>query len=190
MNSIVEKARAQFFKMVEDFGSDPYGLLPHVPEAEKWARFLLKKYPQADEETVLLAVWLHDLGHYPLPTEADHAARGEQRARDFLERENYPEEKMGKVLHCVRSHRNKDVLPESLEAKIMAFADSTSHMTTSIYFDMAQEDKEGGRETGADSKIERDFRDLSSFPEIKKELAELYAAWKALLKAYGKIDLK
>jgi len=190
MLSIIEKARAKFFQVTEEFGSDPYLLLPHVPEVERWAKFMLKRYPQADEEVVLLAVWLHDLGHYPILTEVDHAIRSEERAREFLEKEKYPKEKMKKVLQCVRSHRCRDVMPESFEAKIIAFADSASHMTTSIYFDMAKEDKQKNREFKAYAKLERDFRDLSSFPEIKKELTELYNAWKNLLKAYEKIDLK
>jgi hypothetical protein len=56
MKSIIEKAQAIFLKMVNDFGSDPFHLLSHVPEAEKWAKFMLKKYPEADKEIVLLAV--------------------------------------------------------------------------------------------------------------------------------------
>ena len=99
MTSIIEKAKAKFFQMVDEFGSDPYQLLPHVPEVEKWAKYMLKKYPQADKEVVLLAVWLHDLGHYPIPTDIDHAIRSEQRAKELLEKEKYPKDKMNKVLH-------------------------------------------------------------------------------------------
>ena len=31
MFQIVEKAKIEFEKMVSDFGSDPYHLMPHVP---------------------------------------------------------------------------------------------------------------------------------------------------------------
>ncbi len=189
MNKIIERAKAEFLKMVSDFGSDPYHLLPHVPEAEKWARYMLAKYPEADKEIVLLAVWLHDFGHYPIPTEIDHAIRGEERAREFLKRENYPEEKMEKVLHCVRSHRCKDVMPETLEAKIMAFCDLASHMTDTMYLDMVRTDeKEKFSRTYA--KMERDFRDLAIFPEMQVELSGLFESWQSLLKAYEKINFE
>ncbi len=134
MKTIIEKAKVKFLEMVDSFGSDPYYLLPHVPEAEKWAKLMLRKYPQADEEIVLLSVWLHDIGHYPLPTEIDHAVRGEERAREFLEQEKYDSKKMEEVLHCIRAHRSRDVMPKSLEAKIIAFVDSASHMTDPMYF--------------------------------------------------------
>ncbi len=188
MVSIIEKAKAEFLKMVGDFGSDPWHLLSHVPEAEKWAKLMLKKYPEANKEVVFLAVWLHDFGHYPVPAEVDHAIRGEERARKFLEQESYPKEKMDKVLHCVRSHRCKDVMPETLEARIMAFCDSASHMTDTIYFDMVRTG-EDGRFPRAYAKMKRDFRDLAMFPEMQKELSEIYEAWQTLLKAYEKINL-
>ena len=175
--------------MVEGFGLDPYRLLPHVPEVERWARYMVKKYPEADEETILLSVWLHDIGHYPLPTEIDHAVRGEERARVFLKQENYPRDRMDKVLHCVRSHRCRDVIPDSLEAKIIACIDSASHMTDPMYLAVARDDKENKREFRAYAKMDRDFRDLAAFPEIQDELKDLYEAWKALIKAYEKIDL-
>ncbi|MFP4424340.1 MAG: HD domain-containing protein [Candidatus Woesearchaeota archaeon] len=180
---MIEKAKQKFFQMIDDFGFDPYHLRPHVPEAEKWVKHLLKKYPEADAEVVILAVWLHDIGHYPVPTEIDHAVRGEERAREFLEKFNYP--KMEKVLHCIRAHRCKDVLPNTIEAKIIACADSASHMTDSIYFDIAKNDKENNQEFRAYAKMERDFRDL--FPEIQEELAEILDAWKRLIQAYEKL---
>ena len=143
---IIEKAKIEFIKMVKDFGSDPYNLLSHIPEVEKWGNFMIKKYPEADGEVVLLSAWLHDIGHYPVPTDIDHAIRSEQQAKEFLENQNYDKEKMNKVLHCVRAHRCRDVMPETLEAKIMAFIDSASHMTDSMYFSMAKDDKENKRD--------------------------------------------
>jgi 23S rRNA maturation-related 3'-5' exoribonuclease YhaM len=189
MKSIIDKAKDTFLQMIDNFGTDPYGLQDHVAEAEKWARVMLKKYPQADAEIVLLSVWMHDIGHYPIPTEIDHAIRSEQRAKEFLELENYDKEKTQAVLHCVRSHRCSDVMPESLEAKMVAFVDSASHMTISMYMNMAREDKERKESFRAFAKIERDMRDLGSFPEMQKKLTGLYHAWQNLLKEYEKIDL-
>ena len=188
MKTIIEKAKEEFWKMLKDFGSDEFHLESHVLEVERWANHMLKKYPQADKEVVLLSVWLHDIGHYP-HSEADHAIIGEQIARKFLKKQNYPEDKMNKVLHCIRAHRCKDVFPETFEAKMMAFIDSASHLTTQVYLDMAKQDKERKESFRAFAKLERDMRDLSSFPEDKKILKELSEAWEKLLKVYEKLDI-
>ncbi|MFA5985787.1 MAG: HD domain-containing protein [Parcubacteria group bacterium] len=186
---IIKKAREIFYVMVDNFGSDPYGLLSHVPEMEKWAHFMLRRYPNADAEVVLLAVWLHDIGHYPVPTEEDHAVRGEIRARDFFEKENYATDRMHAVLHCVRAHRCRDVMPETVEAKVVAFIDSASHMTDAMYFNMMKEDKEKNAQFRVYAKMERDYRDLGFFPEMQEELRGMHDAWKNLLQEYEKIDV-
>jgi len=190
MDTIIDKARKNFFQMIEDFGSDPYHLRSHVPEVERWAKNLLKKFPEADSEVVLLAVWMHNLGHYPIPTEIDHAIRSEERAKEFLEKLNYPNDKIGKVLHCVRAHRGRDVIPNSIEAKIIAFIDSASHLTDAVYFRMAKDNKENNGNFDVARKMQNDFRELKLFPEIQEEVQELYEAWKKLIQIYEKIDLK
>ncbi len=186
---IAKKAQNEFKKFLDDFGSDPFYLLPHVFQMEKLAKYFFEKHPEIDREIVLLAIWLHDIGHYPIPSEIDHAIQSEERAKDFLELNNYPEEKMEKVLHCVRSHRCFDVQPNSLEAKLVACIDSASHMLDTAYFRIAQYDKENSYEFRSYGKIERDFRDLAAFPEFQKEFIGLYKSWKKLIKEYEKFDL-
>jgi len=167
-----------------------FSFFPHLPEVERWANYMIKNYLDADAEVILVAAWLHDIGHYPLPTDVDHAVRGEERAKAFLEKESYPEEKMKRVLHCVRAHRCRDVQPETVEAKIIACIDSASHMTEHMYFDMAKDDKMHKRDLRVYSKMERDFRDLAAFPEVQKKLSELHGAWKKLIEAFEKINLE
>ncbi len=190
-NTIIEKARKEFLRTINKYGKeDPYGLKKHVIEAEKWAKKIIKKKPEVDPEIILLAVWLHDIGHYPIPTNKDHAIRSEERAKKFLKKIKYPEEKAKEVLHCVRAHRCKDVIPKTTEAKIVALVDSASHMTDTIYLDMAKDDKEKKQPFRAYDKIERDYRDLKAMPEIRKELKKLYEAWKKLIKAYEEIKIE
>lgn len=189
MVDILSKAKEKFFQMITDYKSDPFYLKLHVPEAEKWAKHLLKKYPDLDAEVVLLAVWLHDIGHYPVNSEEDHAIISEKRAKTFLEEQNYSKNKMNKVLHCIRAHRCKDVMPNTFEAKIIAFVDSASHITDDLYFRMAKEDKEKKRAFRVYAKMERDFRDLSAFPEIQNELKELFETWKKLIKIYENLEI-
>ncbi|MFA4995692.1 MAG: HD domain-containing protein [Patescibacteria group bacterium] len=179
---MIEKAKKLFFKTIKA-DIDIYGLLEHVPEAEKWAKKMCGTYPDADREVVLLSVWLHDIAYYPVD-EIDHAVKSEKMAREFLKKENYPKDKMGKVLHCVRSHRDRDIKPETLEAKIMACVDSASHMTDSMYANIIRD----GHADYVFGKLERDYRDISKFPEVQKELQDVYEKWKALLNALAKID--
>lgn len=189
INPIIKKAEKRFRLMLKTFGVDPYGLASHVEEASKWARLMLKKYPKADKEVVMLSVWLHDIGHYSISRKADHAAIGERRAKEFLKKEKYPEEKAEAVLHCVRSHRCRDVMPRTLEARIIAFIDSASHVTDTMYFDMARVDKSAKKKFRAYAKMQRDLREFSLFPKEKKKLTGLFKAWKVLIKEYEKINL-
>lgn len=57
-----------------------------------------------------------------------------------------------------------------------------------MYWDIAVSIKENKTKYSAIDKLERDYRDLEMFPEIKKELTPLYEAWKAVLNAYEKVD--
>ena len=189
MKTIIDKAKDLFKNRIKKIGYDPYGLVSHVAEVEKWANYLCDYHSHADRQIVMLGVWLHDLGHYPLPAEIDHAIRSEKLARKFLQQEKYNSRKSEKALHCVRAHRCKDVLPEIIEAKIVACADSASHMTDSMYMDMARDDKALRQSFRVYGKMDRDFRDIAAFPEIKKILTPLYKAWKKLISEYEKIDL-
>jgi HD superfamily phosphodiesterase len=123
----------------------------------KQAEQCLKKFPNANSEITLLGAWLHDIGHYPLPEEKDHAVQGEERARKFLEKHSVEPHIIGQICHCVRAHRNKDVPPVSIEAKIVAFSDSASHLVGSMYMDMVQQ----GRGELVFDKMERDYKDLA-----------------------------
>lgn len=82
-----------------------------------------------------------------------------------------------KVAHCVRAHRCNDVQPDTIEAKILAVADSASHLIDGPYIHMG---KRVGKEEVI-AKLERDYRDIGLLPNIKKELTPLYKAWKNLL---------
>ena len=183
---LINKTKSLFFKRVNDFGSDPYLLNDHVPEMEKWAFFMIDKYPQADKMAILLSVWLHDIGHYPIPTEIDHAVRSGDIAAKYLEDEKCSTKLVSQVLHCVRAHRCRYIMPETLEAKIIACIDSASHMTSPMYFNMMRDEK-GKSEPEVWAKIERDYRDLAMFPEVQAELKSLYESWKIVLKNYENI---
>jgi len=181
---IIDKAKKHFLETIGKH-KDRWNLKIHIPEAEKWLDYIFKKYPEADKEILLLSVWLHDIGHYPIIEGQDHAIISEKIAKDFLEKENYDKEKAKRVLHCIRSHRNRDVKPETLEAKLMCLVDSASHFTYAPYIDAFRD----GRGKEALEKLERDYKDLDLFPEIKKELTPIYQAWNNLLKSLLQLNL-
>ena len=81
----------------------------------------------ADRDIVALAALLHDIGR----TEEDrsqgrirHAERGADMARKILAGEGLEDNKIGKIVHCIATHRFRDnKQPETPEAKVLFDAD-------------------------------------------------------------------
>ncbi|OGD57346.1 hypothetical protein A2V71_00825 [Candidatus Berkelbacteria bacterium RBG_13_40_8] len=182
MTEIVLKAQKYFDDYIHE-NEDIFHLERHLVQVERWAKRLLETHSEADEEIVMLGVYLHDIAHYPVDKNSDHAVRGEEKATEFLKDNNYPEDRIKKVTHLVRSHRCKDIQPETIEARILACADSASHLTDSMYLDIIQDE----RSDYALGKLERDYRDIGIFPEIQQELKPLHEAWKNLINAFMNI---
>jgi hypothetical protein len=181
---VIEQAKKNQYKIIEDFKKDPYNLKVHLPEVEKWANKLLKKFPKADKEVVLLSVWLHDAGHYVGNLKIDHAIKSEKIAKKFL-KNKVSDDLLEKVVRVVRAHRGRDVMPKTLEEKLFACCDSSSHMTSYDYITIFQD----GRFKYGEAKMNRDFRDVSVFPEVKKELMPIFKAWQKLEKEYKKLKI-
>jgi len=144
-------------------------------------------YPKADRDIIKLAIWLHDVGHFVLDYSGDynqaedHAVASEDMGRKFLESKGVDNEIINRVLHCVRAHRNRDIAPETIEAKIVAAADSASHLIGDGVYTFVL--RRYGKEA-AIGKLERDYRDMNIIPEATKELHDLYENWKNLLNNY------
>lgn len=183
-DKLIEKAKALFLQKREENG-DRWNLRMHLRDAERWAKYILKKYPEADKTIIMLTVWLHDIGYFPAPKE-DHAIVSERVAKKFLADEKVEDSLAQKVLHCVRSHRNKDVIPNSFEAKLFVMIDSISHFTWLPYIVMAQDN----RASEGLEKLERDYRDIQLFPDIVEEIAPLYISIKEMLTELDKINDK
>jgi 5'-deoxynucleotidase YfbR-like HD superfamily hydrolase len=78
----------------------------------------------ADLETLVAAVYLHDLGRHYVDDKA-HGALSALKAEPVLERINFPEKKRDAVLHAIRVH-DVGAAPEdrtTLESKILYDAD-------------------------------------------------------------------
>lgn len=178
---IVKQSKNHFFKLYRKCRNTRLRYIPgHLKQVEKWARKIFVKFQGVDQEVVLASVWLHDIGFLTNPSGEDHAIDSEIEVRNFLYSNDIDKKIVEKISHGVRSHRCKDVQPQSIEAKILAASDSASHFTDYVYVDMAME----GRKDEALEKLERDLRDVSLLPYLAKELEDLYFAWKKLLQVY------
>lgn len=116
-----EKYRKHFLKTFEK-SSKKYASFPqHVDIVVKWAEKLCKRHPETDRDVVMIGAWFHDIGHF-VNNENDHSVSSEKEALKFLTKENFSNEKIKQILHVVRSHRNNDVKPQTIEAEIVCCA--------------------------------------------------------------------
>jgi uncharacterized protein len=93
-----------------------YNLALHIGEKEN-----------ADLEILKLAALLHDIARIEQDNsngEICHAELGASLAKEILKKHNFSEEKINKVVHCIRTHRfRKENKPETKEAQILYDAD-------------------------------------------------------------------
>jgi uncharacterized protein len=98
----------------------------HFTNVVKYAQILAKKRG-ADEEVVVVAGWLHDIGSIHKDYKNHHIS-GAETAGQFLKAKGYPEEKIANVKHCINAHRGSKSIPrETKEAMCIADADAMSH---------------------------------------------------------------
>ncbi len=180
IKSIVSTVKEHFLHAFQKQHAGYMFLDRHVYEVERWALQILESNPQAEQEVVLVSVWLHDYGQLVGDITIDHAVKSEQEARKLLNSFNVEPQIIEQVAHCVRSHRNRDLRPQTLEAKILAASDSASHMTDINYIVHLSD----GMKEYVEGKIERDYRDLAYFPTIQEQITPLYKAWKELIKVF------
>jgi hypothetical protein len=135
----------------------------HIELVGKMAEEILSRgkeygyFKNVNEFSLRLAVALHDIGHVKNDEgHKDHAVASERAAREFLNTETVSREVFEMTLHAIRSHRNRDVRPETNEAKILVAADSASHLVDICYVDMLQ--RFSLREIK--EKLQRDLLDL------------------------------
>lgn len=180
----LDQLKTSVTKLISDAGPEQAYLFHHLPQVEKWAKKILLEYPTANSEIVFASIWLHDVGNIVGDKNIDHAINSEQFVLENLSNFDINQDVINQIAHCVRSHRCRDVLPQSLEAKILATSDSLSHMTDSIYFEIVELQ---GIEATLE-KLDRDYRDKSLLKlSFSNEIKSLYTAWKTLLSTIKKL---
>jgi len=98
----------------------------HFIPVVNYARMLSKRV-NVDLNVVLLAAWLHDIGSIVYGRENHHITSCEiadEKLREF----GCGEDVIERVKHCIYAHRgSKNIVRESVEANVLADADSMSH---------------------------------------------------------------
>jgi len=160
----------------------------HIPQVVETTFWLAKQIKEANPEIAVLGAWLHDVGHLwfdDFVNVHDHAVRGEIKTRAILTDFGADGQTITAVTHIVKSHRNRDVAPATIEAKIVAASDSASHLQNNTYEKLIVDEKLSGtaeeRVKICLEKLERDWWDISVFPELVKEMNGKYERTKELL---------
>jgi uncharacterized protein len=114
---------AECKKPTSKYGYEPFTchIVPVVKYVKEMAQAL-----GADEETLEIAAWLHDIGSITCGRE-NHHLTGAKIAEEKLKELGYPSLKIKKVKECIITHRGSQKLPtKSLEAQILVEADAMS----------------------------------------------------------------
>lgn len=126
MDTIVSKAESFVTqKLGQEIDADYlYHNLRHTQRVVKSAKELLdgEEVGEKDREKLMVAIWFHDLGY--LESHDDHEAHSCQMAREFLEKEDCPDQFIEDVCSLILATR-MNYEPKSHLEKIMRDADSS-----------------------------------------------------------------
>ncbi|MFC7233250.1 HD domain-containing protein [Saliphagus sp. GCM10025308] len=126
MNDVFERVRPVARTYFDD-AVTPAHDWHHVRRVETNARRLAAERTDVDQDVLLLAAVLHDIGRPKEDAGAidDHAEWGAREARTILESVDHPPESIDAVAHCIRAHRfSNDVDPRTAEARLLSDADN------------------------------------------------------------------
>jgi len=106
--------------------------LKHIKRTVNAANLLAENsgLTQHEIEILNIAAWFHDVGH--IQVYEDHEEKSAQMAKQFLQENNYPSDKIDKILGCIRATRLA-AEPTNLLEKIMRDADII-HLGKKSYF--------------------------------------------------------
>ncbi len=153
----------------------------HLLAVEKNAEFLLNKLPNADKEIVMLGVWLHDLQRFRF-LKGDHQKVGAQEAEKVLKKFNYNKDIIEKVKRLIKCHSCRDVIPGTIEQKILASADAMASYHNNFFLQVARM-KRGENlsefKKWALEKLNRNYNNKIFFSFAKKHIKERHKVLKA-----------
>lgn len=143
----------------------------------------------ANEELARAGALLHDIADTRMSRFApDHEETSLVIARELMQQAGFSEDEIHLVVDdAIRFHSSHDGrMPDSLEGKVLATADSKAHLMSDFYlFATWSFGKEGKSleevKRYALKKIERDFHEKIQFDDVRQECQVAYDRLKALL---------
>lgn len=154
----------------------------HVESVVKHSKNLSKEYG-ADKEVCEIAAWLHDIDKIKGGKEGHHI-RGAKEAEIILKKLDYPDDKIKKVCYCILTHSSDNTYPpKTLEAKIVASADSLAHFDNFLSIMQFCFKKEYGIDKIKEKILKKANQSYDKMmPKVKKLAKPKYDAIKEILK--------
>lgn len=179
MPNIIEEIKKEILKLNEAYiknSSDGYDFWnEHIKYVYEESRKLAIKY-NADLEIVELGALLHDIALISnIGTREEHHINGANIARELLNKHNYPEDKIEKVVSCIYNHRSSKNA-KNIEELLVADADILAHFDNiPMLFNSAFKRNNISLTNIKDymyEMFEKDYNDLSD--RTKEEFEERY----------------
>ncbi|MFZ2192931.1 MAG: HD domain-containing protein [Candidatus Moraniibacteriota bacterium] len=149
----------------------------HLETVIALARKMARKY-KANEEIIWLSAILHDIGQFH--TLDSHEVVGSEKAYEILIKKDFEEKIAQEVKAIILTHRCNEYFPQTLEQKILATADATSHFVSPHYFWLGRVDKRATKELmeKISKKIEKDYETKIFFEDEKEMVKKEYEVLK------------
>ncbi len=171
------------------------------PNADKWIDWGYKNYVLvvagkaerlakehgANVEFAVAGALLHDVADAVMERKnPEHEQESLKLAAGILQETGYDEQEVAEIVDdIITPHSCNALMPQTLEAKILATADGAAHFTTDFYLYFCwQNYGPGGYETFkkfALQKINKDYTRKIFFEDVKTEITPMYEALKLLL---------
>jgi len=192
---IIKEARELIIKLARQNGWLWFYKM-HQQEVVEAAEELLKLYPKADRQIVIIACWLHDISKYyaknsrDIPkVEQNHHIDSAKIAGEILQSGSLDPAEIKRIKNCILRHRNKPGFrPETLEEKIIAVADTLSHFKSVFYLTYFKFHPKHSLERMVKTdlaKLERDWRDLGLLSRSREMVEKEYQVLKKMFKSYS-----
>ena len=151
-----------------------YHINPVVEIAKRMAKDL-----DADIEIVEIAAYMHDITKIT-GERKDHHITGAIYTQEFLKNYNIEEDKVNRIMDCIKSHRGNSEFPrDTIEQKIIATADAVAHIEHPLTLFYAWYGRRNcSIDDGADGILKklRKSWDKIEFDYIKEQEKEKYEA--------------
>jgi putative nucleotidyltransferase with HDIG domain len=139
----------------------------------------------ANAELAVAGALLHDIADAVMARRSpDHEAESLKLAEKLLQESGFnPEDTAFVVGEVIKPHSCKELMPTTLEGKVMATADGAAHFLTDFYplfcwRHYGPKDDYGAFRDWMRAKLEKDFNKKLFFEDIKQEVQPRYEALK------------